>query len=108
MTDQDIGQLTRRVFHVLESSNHGFFPALAKSKDGVISLFYNDYSQLSKFFDLDIPKKILDFCDQPKSYHVQQACISLADYVRKNGYEIKGVCSFLETPIFRKNAISLY
>ena len=101
--------LSERIFRVLDASNQGFFPAHAKVKEGIISVYYEiPRMGVNKFFTLDVLHKELYFDDSPRAYRLERECISLAKDLQKRGYKVKGLLGFIESPVFKKNEISLY
>ncbi len=99
--------LVARIFRILESSNQGFFPALAKAKDGMISVFYEEANERITFFKLNLTEKRINFYESPKCYLTEQECIKLVSDLKEKDYKIEGD-SFSENPRYKPNETSLY
>lgn len=104
--------LHERLFRVLFSSNHGFYPISASvNLNGIVRLSY-EISNLSHsidkepFFDLNPQSKIIDFYKSPKSRIIQREVSELVDDLKKQGYKINGE-DFLARK-FKENEISLF
>ena len=108
MVENEDISLGDRVFRVLEASNQGFFPAHAKVKEGVVHVYYEMMGEEVKFFSLDSAHKKLYFHDSPRAYKLERECISLAKDLQKKDYKLEGLLGFIESPVFKKNEVSLY
>ncbi|MDP3026772.1 MAG: hypothetical protein Q8N63_03620 [Nanoarchaeota archaeon] len=80
-----------------------------KTKLGLeISVLYHRDDENSKFIEIDTIKKKAHFSDYPKSYSTEIGCAYLVSYLKDEGYKIDGLTSFLESPMFKKNEVSLF
>ncbi len=106
MNKEDIAA---EVFGILEGANQGFYEAFAKVKDGKVSVFYEKPDEAAgRFLEIDIPRREMTFYSLPKSYNAEQACIGLAGDLKKEGFGVGGLVSFIEKSQFKKGGISLY
>jgi hypothetical protein len=106
-------ELSNKIFGILESANHGFYPASASiNAFGVIMVSYEkrtDHYSFEKenFFDLNPTNKILNVYASPKSSLTERVCAEFLSDLKKQGYKINGEAFF--SPRFRHpNEISLY
>lgn len=104
--------LHERIFRILFSSNHGFYPVCAEvNVNQVIRISYETGNSshliwLEPFFDLDPTNKTINFYRDPKSSITHRECSDLVGVLKREGYRVEGE-SFLGRKL-RPNEILLH